>query len=330
MSVDADALLRDPMIEQLISQITLIADEDNLIETEFAEPRSSDASSAAAVTERIIEIVSNSLVAKPAAAERQSTTTLMSSSTRCNALKKTASFQVACNADGSFEPTQCNEAVCWCVDAAGNQLPDSQTFSVGSTKCIRTPIDAVSVELHFPNPKQITFKNLYDILRAELQQLLGEIPDNLRVHENSDGNIYLKFDLTDDRKIDTAFALEEMAKQDVLVLGRGELYPDITLSRFVHRTTTYPQPQPAILMPESTFQMIVFVLATSSAFLVSIFVVYVMLKRGKNKMKSYNTNKTSVGMGDKFLDYSSPIFVLSAASDKPSPSGDDAERQQKP
>lgn len=323
MSVDTDAI-RDPMIEQLISQITLIADEDNLIETEFAEPRSSrDAANSIAVTERIIEIVSNSLISKP---ERKSTTTLLSSSTRCNALKKTASFQVACNDDGSFEPTQCNEAVCWCVDAAGNQLPDSQTFSVGSTKCIFTPIDAVSVELHFPNPKQITFKNLYDILRAELKQLLGEIPDNLRVHENSDGNIYLKFDLTDERKIDTAFALEEMAKQDILVLARGELIPDITLSRFVHRTSTYPQPQPAVLMPESTFQMIVFVLATSSAFLVSIFVVFVMLKRGKNKMKSYNTNKT-VGMGDKFLDYSSPIFVLSA-SDKPSP--EDEERQQKP
>lgn len=325
MSVDAVDSIRDPMIEQLISQITLIADEDNLIETEFAEPRSFDeASSTISATKRIDELDSETFISEPI---RQSSTALITSNSRCHALKQTASFQVACNQDGSFEPTQCNDAVCWCVDAAGNQLPNSQTFSVGSIKCIFTQVDAVSVELHFANPKKIHFKNLYDILRAELEQLLGGIPDNLRVHESSDGNIYLKFDLTDEHKIDTAFALEEMAKQQMLVLARGELVPDITLSRFVHRSSTYPHPQPAVLMPESTFQMIVFVLATSSAFFVSIFVVFVMLKRGKNKMKSYNTNKT-VGMGDKFLDYSSPIFVLSA-SDKAT-SEDEAERQKKP
>jgi hypothetical protein len=38
-----------------------------------------------------------------------------------------------------------------------------------------------------------------------------------------------------------------------------------------------------------------------------------MLKRGKNKDKVYNQNKTIGGIdGDKYIDYTSPIFVLSA------------------
>lgn len=326
MSSDGDAL-RDPMIEQLINQITLISDGDNFIETEYEEPEISASEkytvAATAVTERILEIA-NSIFEDDS---NQSTKKLVASSTRCHALKATASFSVACDSVGAFEPTQCNEAVCWCVDAAGNQLPQTSTFSIGATKCLFAPVDAVSIELHFPNSKKKTFKNLYDILRTELNELLGEIPDNLRVHENADGNIYLKFDLTDSNKVDTAFALEEMAKQNTLILANGQLKPDITLSRFVHRNSNYPIPQPAALMPESTFQMIIFILATSSAFLVSIFVVFVMLKRGKNKMKSYNTNK-AIGMGDKFLDYSSPIFVLSANEKIPHNSEQHQQQQQ--
>lgn len=306
----------DPMIEQLINQITLIADGDNFIETDYQESFPDRYSTeTAAVTERILEIA-NSIFEE----EHQrvvSTTKLIASATRCHALRATASFSVACDNAGAFEPMQCNEAVCWCVDAAGNQLAQSSTFSVGTTRCAFTPIDAVGVELHFPNPNRKLFKNLYDTLRSELNVILGDIPENLRVHEYSDGNIYVKFDLTDGGKVDTAFALEEMSKHGELQLANGELRPDVTLSRFVHRITAAPIPQPAALMPENTFQMIIFVLATSSAFLVSIFVVFIMLKRGANKMKSYNTNKTTMGAGDKFLDYSSPIFVLSANDKMP-------------
>lgn len=304
----------DPMIEQLINQITLIADNDNFIETDYEESSPDRYSTeTAAVTERILEIA-NSIFEEE---HQQSTTQLISSTTRCHALRATASFSVACDETGAFEPMQCNEAVCWCVDAAGNQLAQSSTFSVGSTRCAFTPIDAVGVELHFPNPNRKLYKNLYDTLRSELHVILGDIPENLRVHEYADGNIYVKFDLTNSGKVDTAFALEEMAKHGELQLANGELRPDVTLSRFIHRIAAAPIPQPAALMPENTFQMIIFVLATSSAFLVSIFVVFIMLKRGANKMKSYNTNKTTIGAGDKFLDYSSPIFVLSASDKMP-------------
>lgn len=348
------AILHDPMIEQLIGQITLIAEEDNLIDTAFEDEAlvyhssSRVAASVASATERIMAIA-NAAGDRPRATAtghraRHSTVRLQSAGTRCQALSQTASFPVACSASGSFEPQQCNdESVCWCVDAAGNQLPQSSTFSVGATLCPYTPIDTVAVELHLPNPQQIAFENLYDTLRAELRQLFGgQIPDNLRVHEQPDGNsIYVQFDLTGSEwAVDTAFALEEMVRQGAVVLAHGELVPDITLSRFTHRTAAgpLPGPQSAALRPESTFQMIVFVLASSSAFLVSVFVVFVMLKRGRSGKKmmmgpggsesisAYETggqSKVLMGMGDKFLDYSSPIFVLSASEMKVSSSNEE-------
>lgn len=305
----------DSMLEHLINQITLIADGDNFIETDYEESSPDKYSTqTAAVTERILEIANSIFVEEH---QSVSTTKLIASTTRCHALQATASFAVACDDAGAFEPMQCNEAVCWCVDAAGNQLAQSSTFSVNSTRCAFTPIDAVGVELHFPNPNRKLYKNLYDILRSELHVILGDIPENLRVHENADGIIHLKFDLTDGKKVDTAFALEEMAKHGELQLANGELRPDVTLSRFVHRIAAAPIPQPADSLPENTFEMIFMLLVAISAFLIAIFVVFVMLKRGANKMKSYNTNKTTMGAGDKFLDYSSPIFVLSASDKMP-------------
>lgn len=307
--------IQDTMMEDLIRQLTLAVDEDNYIDVEFkAEPMEISSTTVpipteTAITERILEIANS--VSEEINTNQHSSKTLVITSTRCQALQRTAVFPVACDTDGAFETTQCNEAVCWCVDAAGNQLPETATFSKGSNKCVYTPIDQVSIEMNLLNSNRKTIHNLYDIIKNELIVLLGDAPDNLRVHENLDTTIYLKFDLTDEKKIDTAFALEEMVKHNDLILGNGQLRPDITLSRFVHRNANLPVPQSASFIPESTFQTIVFILATTSAFMVSIFVVFIMLKRGKNKVKQYNTNKT-VGMGDKFLDYSSPIFVLSA------------------
>lgn len=307
-TVDADAI-QDPVMEELIRQMTIMVDEDNFIETDLSI-QSSTIDRLSTTTEQILEIA-NSIYEE----SKQSSQSLVPTSSRCNALKETASFTVKCDEFGSFQPTQCNNATCWCVDQAGNQISET-TFSVGSAKCIFTPIDVVAVELHLSNLQNKVFRNVYDILKVELKHLLGNMPDNLRVHENVDGNIHLRFDLTDDNKIETAFALEEMVKQNNLILVNGEMRPDITMSRFVYKiSSNLPVPQKASLIPESTFQTIVFILATTSAFLVSIFVVFIMLKRGKNKMKTYNTNK-SIGINDKFLDYSSPIFVLSANDEK--------------
>lgn len=304
-------------MEELIRQMTIVNDNDIFeedsqetamlgveqhVQDEFATAR--HASIVSTVTDKIIDranLLERNLV------NGFEGKTIVPKVTRCNAIKMSASFPVACDEeDGSFRPTQCNGETCWCVDSAGNQLPFSSTFRPGSIKCLQTPVEAVEIELHLNNPKKIGLKDVYDVLKEEVRALLGYSPDNFRVRENVDGSISLRFDLIDEQKIDTAFALEEMVKQDALLLYRNNLIPDITQSRFWHRSTAVnlPAPQRSVGITENTFHMIVFIIATGSAFLVSIFVVYIMLKRGKNKM--------SPNHGDKYLDYSSPIFVLSA------------------
>lgn len=290
-------------MEELIRQMTILNENDLMDEEKVDYVKEAVVISTA--TERILNhAIEIDRIVNDVSGEK---TRLIPSATRCQALKNSASFPVACDDNGSFLPTQCSGEICWCVDSAGNQLSFSSTFKPGSVRCLYTPIDLVEIELHLHNPKKIALKDVYDNLKIEIKNLLGNEPNNFRVHENIDGNILVRFDLMDDNKIDTAFALEEMVKTNNLQLYNKNLIPDITQSRFLHRNAVLPAPQQVTGITENTFQMIVFILATGSAFLVSIFVVFVMLKRGKNKM-SFN----KAGNGDRNLDYSAPIFVLSA------------------
>lgn len=296
---DSSDFLADPVMEELIRQMTVLNENDLYAEEGIIVQNAAAISTA---TEKVLNRVIG--LEKNIVHDKQKLTPAF---TRCQALKLSASFSVACDNSGSFLPTQCNDDECWCVDSAGNQLPFSNTFTSGSHKCIYTPIDVVEIELHLNNPQLIPLKDVHDTLYQEIRDLLSDNPENFRVHENIDGNILLRFDLIDENKIDTAFAIEQLVKQNSLLLYNKSLIPDITQSRFVHRNAVVPTPERSNAITENTFHMIVFILATGSAFLVSIFVIFVMLKRGKNKM---SINKT--GNGDKYLDYSAPIFVLSA------------------
>lgn len=298
----------DPLMEDLIRQMTILADlSDNGLEEdeEIYDERPTDSiMEESFVTEKVF------MLAKTLP-ESKSTKKLTKTKTRCLALRETASFQVSCEEDGSFAPLQCNGKQCWCVDAAGNQLASTMTFRRGAKTCSHTPIHSVVVEMLLQRKSNRQVPNLYDVLKTELLELIGEPVENLRVQENMDGSAIVKFELHNEGKVDTAFAMEEDIRQDNLLLGEGQFQPDTTSSVFVHRSQQNEYMLPvahAAMSPVGTFQLVVFVLATSSAFLVSIFVVYIMLKRGKRK--SVPGGGARRPGGDKYVDFSSPIFVL--------------------
>lgn len=290
----------DPVMEELIRQITYVSDDSN-----FLDEEASNNDQIIVVTEKIFGL--SEFVG-------ESSRKLIASTTRCDALRATAHFTVSCDDGGNFNPIQCNHETCWCVDEAGNQLPWSTTFRKGARKCQRTALDAVEVELHLGNPNGVKLRNLYDVLFEDLKNLVGEGFINFRVQENADGSVTMKFDLIDDHKVNQAFAIEEMSKDENLFLFYGMLKPDMTQSKFSYRVPMTNVPEKASLgIPQNTFHTIVFIMATSSAFIISILVIYVMLKKGKTKDKSHYVNNKNIHSGDKYVDYTSPIFVLSAS-----------------
>lgn len=50
---------------------------------------------------------------------------------RCEALG------AQCDNDGKFLPAQCDQETCWCVDEAGNQLSNTDTFKKGERLCCK-------------------------------------------------------------------------------------------------------------------------------------------------------------------------------------------------
>lgn len=51
--------------------------------------------------------------------------------TRCQALG------AQCDSQGKFNPKQCEEDTCWCVDEAGNQIPQTNSFRDGEQLCCK-------------------------------------------------------------------------------------------------------------------------------------------------------------------------------------------------
>lgn len=312
--------IMDPVIEELIKQMTIIG---NNIDDDIADI---DDDSFEEYTTAIATVKGKLFNTNDTTSGPKSEThvkPLIIDTTRCLSLQKTTPFSVVCDNSGGFNATQCNAEFCWCVDEAGNQLPSSNTFKYNDEKvevCPFTPIESVFIKLHLVNSNGVSFPNLNETIKNELKIILGEVPMNLHINQSQvDKNILVSFELVDDKKVDKTFALEEIIKENKFQLGNGELRPDITLSKFIHHSSYLPTPQrsrstvSAAAATVNTFQTIIFVLATTSAFLISILVVFIMLKRGKSKLRNYETNKTAPSnlSGDKFLDYSAPIFVLS-------------------
>uniref|UniRef100_A0A1I8PSF0 Thyroglobulin type-1 domain-containing protein n=1 Tax=Stomoxys calcitrans TaxID=35570 RepID=A0A1I8PSF0_STOCA len=340
------------VMEELIRQMTVLTDFDNFLDSEEEEERkqmfdlgpiearahevdvreheNSDSTTAATsmpshllADEHRVELA-NSLLDSQLVVE--SVKPIRVKTTRCRSLAQSAPFPVSCDENGAFSPIQCNKKYCWCVDSAGNQLDSSPMFEKGEHNCTPTPISKVIVEMHLQNNTGTAVHNIYDAIRNELTQLLGRQVENLRVQEFPDGTALVHFELHDEDKIDVAFAIETTITSGDFKLAGGHYSTDITRTQFIHRREELPTYAKVVTSHEGTIQLVLFITATSTTLLICVFVVYIMLKRGKEKVAyyesaaavagaappPYHSGKTSLALDPEFA---SPIFVLSPEHD---------------
>ncbi|XP_037809607.1 uncharacterized protein LOC119602262 isoform X1 [Lucilia sericata] len=325
------------VMEELIRQMTVLTDLDNFLEEEVEDSNevqarhiktevdlepmtvSTTTTVPPTVTERVLELANSLWDSK---LQVESVKSIHLKTTRCRSLAQTAPFPISCDSSGAFSPMQCNKKHCWCVDSAGNQLETSPMFEKGQYNCTPTPISSVIVEMHMQNNSETSINNVYDIIRLELNQLLGRNVENLRVQENGDGSALIRFELHNDDKIDMAFAIETSIMSGDFKLANGHYSTDITRVQFIHRREELPTYAKVITSHEGTIQLVLFITASSTALLICIFVVYIMLKRGKEKGMTnpylssspppYQSRKNSLNNDS---DFASPIFVLSPEHD---------------
>lgn len=283
-------------LENMIDEIVLLSDDFDLNETD-AIYESYDSSST------IIENVSQT----QQSIDRSSNFDTIDENieTRCQSLQKTATFPLKCDEQGAFVPMQCSDEICWCVDAAGNQLSKTPVFQKGEKNCEHTPIHTVNVALELINKKESIIQDASDNLRKDVTAILGLKPENFKSYQNAIGNVIVEFDLKHKENVELAFALENLIKQNRVTFFNDQLVPDPTLSRFNHHILIenekpLPMPYLSTIVEDATIQTIVYVAGTTSAFLISILVAYITLKsyRQSRKPQPFRDNSNDMIKSD--------------------------------
>ncbi|XP_043466297.1 uncharacterized protein LOC122501095 isoform X2 [Leptopilina heterotoma] len=206
--------------------------------------------------------------------------------TRCRAMKKKGHVSAICDRMGRFEPTQCAEETCWCVDEAGNQVIDSETFLKGTNICLPISIETIKVTLQFPGK---FLPNEEHRLTQEAEYILkrfgAKIKYGIKILINYDSAV-LTFDIIGSNKVDVAFHLEELIRsQNFSLLGH---VADATTSRFNHKTVTKPFQSRFVVLQQreiftdvhtAIYQTDTIVLGAASAFIIISLLIFLMLYR---------------------------------------------------
>ncbi|XP_074036900.1 uncharacterized protein [Leptinotarsa decemlineata] len=205
-----------------------------------------------------------------------------------------------CDGDGKFLPTQCEEETCWCVDEAGNQLPNTNTFMKGERLCSTTPIEKADVTLGFRGEfDDISAVPVVNQITKIIKSLNGNVnSEGLRAETTPDA-LYIKFALIGSNKVDVAYKMEQMVMQQRL----PGLTADITRSRVIHKLFDHDssnsdqilaleqreivsQSPVSVVAPYHTALIVI---AAASAFVICILTLLVLLYR--RKMNHMNDQK---------------------------------------
>ncbi|KAJ2942048.1 hypothetical protein O0L34_g10965 [Tuta absoluta] len=217
-----------------------------------------------------------------------------------------------CLADGSFSPRQCSRGRCWCVDAAGQRR--SHVGSVAdhpaADPCELTQIESAQLELELIGVDSTAAERARATLAARLAELGARVPVTIIKDKTT---AKLRAMLTGSRSVDVMYQVENMVKQEKLSKAHlgddGVLGADFIRSEYRLASPMLSMQQREILS-ESTvsaatsYHTALIVLAATSAFIISVLCVLVMLYRARLQREPHKA--------ERFLPPAPPVYVLSA------------------
>ncbi|XP_075983106.1 uncharacterized protein LOC142981232 isoform X2 [Anticarsia gemmatalis] len=221
-------------------------------------------------------------------------------------------YRPRCLSDGSFSPRQCSRGRCWCVDAAGQRRQHVGVVEDAPKPdpCEQTQIESAVLELELLNVDG----DAVDRARAALASRLAALGARVPVGVARDRNVLrLRAALQGPRAVDYVYHIENSVKQEKLSgVSReaGVLGADVIRSEYRLAQPTPPAMQQREILSESTvsattsYHTALIVLAATSAFIISVLCVLVMLYRARLQREPQKA--------ERFLPAAPPVYVLSA------------------
>ncbi|RVE44599.1 hypothetical protein evm_010737 [Chilo suppressalis] len=324
----------DEVLEELIRQMTAYRmddfqdDDDDLdtidLEPEAREPVANDPKEKekelnddAAVLSEIVEPRVAEVTKKSNDVEVKTEKSLFK--TKCQLMQEESENggdgpRPRCLSDGSFAARQCSRGRCWCVDAAGQRrthtgaVPDLPA----PDPCELTQIESALLELELVGVDSPVAERARSALSTRLSSLGARVPVTLSKEK---GMVKLKATLTGPRAVDVVYHIENLVKQEKLAGSNRNSDDTSTLGADVIRSeyrlaSLPPALQQREILTESTvsaatsYHTALIVLAATSAFIISVLCVLVMLYRARLQREPHKA--------ERFLPPAPPVYVLSA------------------
>ncbi|CAG9789094.1 unnamed protein product [Diatraea saccharalis] len=217
-----------------------------------------------------------------------------------------------CLSDGSFSPRQCSRGRCWCVDAAGQRR--TQVGSVPDLPdpdpCEPTQIESALLELEFVGVETPEAERARSALTHHLSALGARVPVSIAKEKTM---VKLRATLTGARAVDVVYNIEKLVKQEKLsgkkkgdeaTLGADVIRSEYRLSSLpltLHQREILTE---STVSAATSYHTALIVLAATSAFIISVLCVLVMLYRARLQREPHKA--------ERFLPAAPPVYVLSA------------------
>ncbi|XP_061721497.1 uncharacterized protein LOC133528233 isoform X1 [Cydia pomonella] len=304
---DDERARADEVLEELIRQMTAFRveeieeyDEEEVLRDEPVEPRT-------------VETLKPMEKLEVQESEPKSKTIFK---TKCQMLQDEAENNdgppVRCLADGSFAARQCARGRCWCVDAAGQRraAPVAVPGEPAADPCLPSQIESASLELEIIGTDAAAAERARAALQSQLASLGARVPVTVSKDRSA---MKLRAVLAGPRAVDVVYYVENLVKQEKLSgvnkTSAGALGADVIRSEY-RLAAQAPLMQQREILSESTvsattsYHTALIVLAASSAFIISVLCVLVMLYRGRLQREPQKA--------ERFLPPAPPVYVLSA------------------